>query len=302
LADLARLLPHGERLGVAVSGGADSLALLLLAQVALPGGIEAATVDHGLRAESAAEAEAVAAICAELGVIHERLTVEIATGNLQARARAARYRALAEWSARRGLAAVATAHHADDQAETVLMRLNRGSGVAGLAGVRPAELIEGIQVLRPLLGWRKRELEDLCRAAGLTPARDPSNADPRFDRARMRAALAEAEWLDPAAIARSAEHLRDADQTLDWAAEHEWNSRVTHEPDVLTYRPLAPRAVRLRILARMIAVFGESARGSAVAALLDALESGGGGTLGGALATSKCGVWRVRREPPRAPR
>ena len=131
--DLAALRPPQGGLGLAVSGGPDSLALLLLASEALPGQVEAATVDHGLRAESAAEAEAVAQICATLGVPHAILTVEVATGNVQAEARRARYAALGGWLAARDLAALATAHHADDQAETLLLRLNRAIGVAGLA-------------------------------------------------------------------------------------------------------------------------------------------------------------------------
>jgi tRNA(Ile)-lysidine synthase len=142
---------------VAVSGGPDSLALLLLAHAAMPGLVEAATVDHGLRSESADEAAFVAEICGKLGVPHATLKVTVGAGNLQAEARAARYAALAGWMAERGLAALATAHHADDQAETLILRLNRGSGVAGLAGVRARGLVPGtrLPLLRPLLGWRR---------------------------------------------------------------------------------------------------------------------------------------------------
>ena len=128
-ADLAALWAGKGKLGLAVSGGPDSLALLLLARAALPGRVEAATVDHGLRPESADEAVMVAAVCARLGVPHRTLAVDVAQGNIQAQARAARYAALAVWMGEQGIEALATAHHADDQAETLLLRLNRGSGV-----------------------------------------------------------------------------------------------------------------------------------------------------------------------------
>ncbi|HZU63565.1 MAG TPA: tRNA lysidine(34) synthetase TilS, partial [Novosphingobium sp.] len=159
-AELARLWPEGARqgrLGLAVSGGPDSLALLLLAHAAWPGRVAAATVDHGLRPESAGEAAEVARICAGLGVAHATLPVSIGPGNIQTEARTARYAALAQWMAAEGLAALATAHHADDQAETLLLRLNRASGVAGLAGVRARALVPGsrLLLLRPLLGWRR---------------------------------------------------------------------------------------------------------------------------------------------------
>src|SRR5262245_4822549 len=126
-ADLDALIPPGARIGIAVSGGPDSLALLLLAAKARPNAIEAATVDHGLRPESADEAAMVASLCNRLGVPHRVLPAdwsEPPISNVQSEARAMRYRLLNDWAIERGLAAIATGHHADDQAETLLMRLS----------------------------------------------------------------------------------------------------------------------------------------------------------------------------------
>src|SRR5688500_3817003 len=192
-ADLDALVAPGTKLGVAVSGGPDSLALLLLAAAARPGLVEAATVDHALRPESRAEAEMVAALCERIGVSHEILTLDWPRApdrNLQARAREARYHVLGKWALKRGLTMVATAHHLDDQAETLLMRLARGAGVGGLGATRARRpLAEGVKLVRPLLGGRKAELADLVAEAGVKPVDDPSNRGPRFDRVRMR------EWL-----------------------------------------------------------------------------------------------------------
>src|SRR5690349_1499338 len=127
--DLDAVAPTGQRLGIAVSGGPDSLALLALAAAARPGLLEAATVDHDLRAEAEQEAAMVADVCGQLGVPHVTLKVRWAslpTTAIQERARRERYRLLGYWGEERMLAAIVTAHHADDQAETLLMRLARG--------------------------------------------------------------------------------------------------------------------------------------------------------------------------------
>ena len=305
-AALARLWPaHADpaaRLALAVSGGPDSLALLLLAQAALPGRIAAATVDHGLRAESAAEAEAVAAICAALGVPHRMLKVELDPGNVQAEARAARYAALAGWMAEEDLAALATAHHADDQAETLLLRLNRASGVAGLAGVRALGPVPGtrLPLLRPLLDWRRADLAEVVQAAGLTAANDPSNADDRFDRARLRKALAQADWIDVPALAASAAHLADADTALEWAARREWDEAVTRGPMGLTYRPQAPRAIALRVLARIVhELDGAEPRGSVVARLFDSLVARQPMSVGNLVARAMPEGWTFTKAPAR---
>lgn len=290
-------------LGLAVSGGPDSLALLLLARAARPGQVEAATVDHGLRPEAASEAADVARVCAALGVPHETLSVTVPAGNVQTEARAARYAALAGWMERRGLAALLTAHHADDQAETLLLRLNRASGVAGLAGVRAVGQVPGtrLPLLRPVLGWRRGELATVVARAGLVAAQDPSNADPRFDRARLRAHLAAADWLDVPAIARSATHLAEADAALDWAAAREWQDGV--QPGALgsyVYRPQAPRAVALRVLTRLVTLLdGAEPRGGAVAQLFDRLLAGQPASIGRLVARPLPEGWSLAKAPAR---
>jgi tRNA(Ile)-lysidine synthase len=300
---LLRLWPElsGEpelKLGLAVSGGPDSLAMLLLAQAAVPGQLEAATVDHRLRTEAADEAALAGRLCDQLGVPHQTLRVTVADGNLQASARTARYAALGTWAAARGLAALATAHHA----ETLLMRLNRGSGVAGLAGVRTRGIVPGskITLLRPVLSWRRAELAQVLSGAGIAGAQDPSNKDERFDRVRIRRELADAPWIDPLALAASASHLAEADVVLDWAAAREWHECVVSEGGVLRYIPSAPRAVRLRLVARIIAELGGSPRGGGVARLVDLLEAGEAGSLGGIVAKVKGGAWVFEPEPPRS--
>lgn len=299
--DLDALVPPGSRLGLAVSGGPDSLALLLLAAEARRGEVEAATVDHALRPESRAEAEFVGEICARIGVRHRILAAdwdEKPTSAIQERARAMRYRLLDRWARGRRLAAVATAHHLDDQAETVLMRLARGSGVKGLAGMRPAA-----HVVRPLLAWRRSELEALCVAAGVEPVRDPSNQDEQFERVRVRNALAAADWLDPVALAASAAHVAEADEALDWAAEREWRRAVAETALGMAYTPGdAPPEIRRRIVRRILlalATEGESElRGRELDQLLESLTQGGKSTLRGVLCTGGA-EWRFAPAPQR---
>jgi len=300
-ADLAQVWPEGEGLGLAVSGGPDSLALLLLAHAAMPDRIEAATVDHGLRPESASEAAMVAELCAAYGIPHRILSVRVANGNLQDKARAARYAALGKWMDERSLGALATAHHADDQAETFIMRLNRGSGVSGLAGVRARGTVPGTPhvVLRPLLGWRRAELGGIVSAARLEAVNDPSNRDPRFDRVRIREALRKADWLDVQAITASAAHLADAEAVLQWAAQREWTEAVRVGEGEISYAPTAPVAVRLRVLARAIAMLGAEPRVGSVALLLQKLQNGRDATLGGVVARVGKDRWILRKEPPR---
>lgn len=308
VADLSELWPEAQgkdataRLGLAVSGGPDSCALLLLAAAALPGWVEAATVDHRLRPEAAVEAADVAALCAQLGVPHRTLAVDVSPGNVQAEARRARYAALRGWMEEQGLSALATAHHADDQAETLLLRLNRASGVSGLAGTRARGRVpeSSLPLLRPLLAWRRCELEAVVDAAGVDAAQDPSNLDERFDRVRMRKALQGADWLDIPAIAESASHLADADAALDWAARREWTECVRKEGLGMSYSPQAPRAIALRVIARIVEEMdGEVPRGSAVARVFDSLIAGSPASIGNLVARPGIKTWSFTKAPRR---
>ena len=303
------LFPANARLGIAVSGGPDSLALLLLAAAARPGQVEAATVDHALRPGSRAEAEQVAAICAARAIPHAILTARWTVppvGNIQARARAERYALLGDWAQARVLAAVATAHHADDQAETLLMRLARGSGVAGLAAARPRRpLADAVELIRPLLGWRKADLAAIVAEAGLTPIDDPANRDPRHDRSRMRAILATADWADPLRLAATAAHLRDADDALDWAMGPLLADRLTDQDgSIILDASGLPREVQRRL---MVAAFTRLAaptpRGPECMAALDRLLAGTTSTLSGlkleAIGFGEARRWRVSRAPSR---
>jgi tRNA(Ile)-lysidine synthase len=307
---LARLWPDGGRLGLAVSGGPDSLAMLLLAEATVPGRFEVATIDHRLRPASAGECAMVAGVCAARGIPCSILEVSVAAGNVQNEARKARYAALAGWAERHGLSAVATAHHADDQAETLLMRLNRGSGLAGLTGVREARFMPGsaVAVIRPLLAFRRAELAELIAGAGLVPVQDPSNADPRFDRARIRRALAEADWLDPVALSRSACLLGEALQAIEAAAETEWLNGVAEHDDGFAYSPHSGSAyIEIEVVTAIVGRLGGSPRRSEVARLIERLKSGRAGNLAGVAArpvTDRTGEvtiqkWVFAPEPPR---
>ena len=295
------------QMGIAVSGGPDSLALLLLAQAAFPGRIAAATVDHGLRPESGAEAEAVARLCRDIEVPHRILAarVEAAGEGLQAAARAARYVALAGWMEKEGLSLLLTAHHADDQAETLLMRLNRGSGVAGLAGVRAAGDVPGsggrLRLCRPLLGWRRSELQAMVEAAAVEAVRDPSNEDERFDRARLRRRLAEAPWLDPGALTRSAALLAEAEAALEWTAGPLFAARAESADGAVLLRPNGlPGELLRRLVLRCLRQIAPEARprGEALAAFIARLERGEAATLCEVKGTGG-ETWRFEPAPPR---
>ncbi|CCW17645.1 tRNA(Ile)-lysidine synthetase [Sphingobium indicum BiD32] len=287
------------RFGVAVSGGPDSMALLYLAAQSFAGRVAAVTIDHGLRPASADEAAMVARWCAGQGVAHHVATPDMPpTGNIQSWARTQRYALIEQWRLTQGIDWVMTAHHADDQLETLLMRLNRGSGVGGLAGVRG----RSGTVIRPLLGVRKAALQQLVDDEELPHVHDPSNADPRFDRAALRAALAGADWLNPEAAARSAAALAEAEAALDWsvaelAARHvECDGRQWRLD-----RTDLPREYMRRLILHMLRAAAPDAalpRGDALDRAIGAAQAGGRANLGNWLLRGGS-VWTLRRAPPR---
>lgn len=304
-AALAAALPQGAALGVAVSGGGDSMALLHLAAAwARTQGtrIAAATVDHGLRPASAAEAAQVAQVCAGLGVPHDTLRWQgwDGTGNLQAAARDARRALLDDWRARRGLDAVLLAHTADDQAETVLMRLARGSGVDGLSGMVAADGA----FLRPLLPLRRAALRDWLRARGIAWIEDPSNDDPRFDRVRARQML---DLLAPLGLTvdrltDTAAHMARARAALRQAAADLAARAVRAEGgDLILPAPLLePGELEGRILSAAIRWIGATPyrpRHDALTAAAAALRQGQARTLSGVAMRPEGQGARLSREP-----
>ncbi len=215
-----------KKLLLAVSGGPDSVALMLLAarwsgRARVP--VEVASVDHRLRDGSREEAEQVGAWAGALGFPHHVLTWvgEHPTTRVQERAREARYALLVECAARIGADHIVTAHHADDQAETVLLRLTRGSGPAGLAGMAPLTKLGPVTLARPLLDVPKADLVTICEAAGHPFFRDPSNENPAFARTRLRKLreLLDAEGLGRDALLRLARRAARAEAALAEIAE-----------------------------------------------------------------------------------
>lgn len=296
---------------VGLSGGGDSLALVLLLRhwVAERGGsLLALTVDHGLRAESAAEAAAVGTVMARLGVPHRILGWEgdKPAAGLQAAARTARHRLMADACVEAGVLHLALAHHRDDQAETVLLRLARGSGTDGLAGMAAVRADGAVRVIRPLLGFSHGRLLATCRAAGLEWVEDPSNHNPRFARARLRAArdLLGGEGLDGDRLCEVARRAGRARAALEQATADLLAQTATIHPEgwvTLDPAPLlaAPEEVALRALAQSLATVGGAGpvRDEALERLLGSLAAGQGGTLGGCVVRMRRGAVMVAREP-----
>lgn len=296
-------------LALAVSGGPDSMAMLALAAAAFPGAVIAATVDHGLRAAAADEATMVADWCNAAGIAHRTLTVLDplpAATNLHDWARHRRYALLNDWARTANALAIATGHHADDQAETFLMRAARGSGLAGLAGVRARHVAPNrVPIVRPLLFWRRADLVAVVEAGSIPYVDDPSNLDPRFDRAHFRTLLAATPELPAAALARSASHLAEAERDLAAIADWLFATRevAPRDFDVADL----PRGVRRLIARRAIERVRTEERiespafthATNIEPLLDTLEAGTRATQAGLLITPHATIWRFSVAPPR---
>lgn len=300
--DLDELVEPGGRIGIAVSGGPDSVALLLLAAATRPREIEAATVDHRLRHESASEARFVAGLCRRLSVPHVTLVVEVPPGaSVQAHARHVRYRALNDWAIEQSLGAIATAHHADDQAETLLMRLARGAGLSGLAATRRYRLLDkDILLVRPLLGWRRAELRGIVGAAGVEPVDDPANRDPRHDRTRFRGLVERSDWAEAERLASSAQWLADAEEAIEWMVAGLAAERISPAEEALTIDPRGlPRELRRRLLLVAFDQLGATRpRGPQLERAMSTLAETKTVTLGG-LKLRGGDRWNVSLAPPR---
>jgi tRNA(Ile)-lysidine synthase len=337
-------LANASALVLAVSGGPDSTALLLLAarwstrrrNTKIGPKLLAVTIDHGLRPQSAHEARAVKRLARALGVPHRTLRWQgkKPRTRLQETARAARYRLLE--AAARGAQAdyILTAHTLDDQAETVLMRLLRGSGITGLAGMREVAPLpvataarpkQGTLLVRPLLDVPKARLVATLELAGIAYADDASNRDPRFTRARLRGVMPvlAREGLDAPRVALLARRLARAESALERAVDaaatgvERRTSRDRGEPPWRSAGPIAfdaekffalPAEIALRLLGRAITHTGYE--GSPQLGKLETLYDGlcataGAGsrlrrTLAGALVTLAAGSLVVERAPPRS--
>lgn len=288
-----------DRILLAVSGGPDSLALLLLACIWSTERVFVATVDHRLRPESADEAIYVSEICEQLGVPHLTLIPpEPISGNIQSSARTARYRLLEETADQLGCSLIATAHHGDDQIETMLMRLARGSGVDGMAGIRA----RNGRIIRPLLDFSKSELETICETAAIQPIRDPSNDNTDFDRVAMRQWLAQSDTpFDRLATNRTASALADAGVALDWMAEQLAGKRITEKDGrIILHTKDLPKEIQRRLLLLALNRVDPhiAPRGEALERLMAGLKAGKTVTIGDILCRGGDG-WHFTSAPPR---
>lgn len=314
---LAPLAGAGSLL-LAVSGGPDSVALMLLVSrwsLRAQRDIAVATVDHGLRPESREEARLVGEWAGRLGFAHHSLLWDgpKPKTRIQERARGERYRLLARCAREIGASAIVTAHHADDQAETILFRLTRGSGVAGLAGMAKVAHLDELQLLRPLLDLRKQELEAICVAADHPFLRDPSNENPAYARTRLRSlrAVLQDNGLDTRALLRLGARAARSEAALVWSAAQiaaslpaersETECRIAAD----ALRAL-PQELLLRVVAVEIARIGDSAPRmerleKAIDELTRALATGTPLriTLGGTLIALGKDAFTIKRESPR---
>lgn len=316
-AALDRLAGDMPALGLAVSGGGDSVAMMhVAAEWAQGRRLMVATVDHGLREDSAAEAEAVARAARDLGLSHAVLLWRRDTpvGNLMAQARDARLRLLSGWARRNDLPAVAIGHTADDLAETLVMRLGRGSGVDGLSAMTDWRDAFDMRWLRPLLGCGRAELRSWLGARGIGWIDDPSNDNADYDRVRARQAIA-ALGLDVGGLARSARHIAEArDALASYAALVADGAQVDRGSLTLPAAALreAPPEIRRRILVaavRWVTGADYPPRRAAMMHALGAMLAQGRVTLDGAMLSPTGGGLRITREaqaalrtgPTRAP-
>ena len=281
------------RILVAVSGGVDSLALLLSASEVAGGRLGVASLDHGFRPESADEVARVGELARSLGVPFHTESLGLQPGSgMEERARKARYAALDRIAREHGYAAIATAHTADDQAETLLMRLSRGAALRGAASIRP----DGPRILRPLLGIRRAHTEAVVAAAGLEPVRDPTNADPGLFRSRIRHAVLPVlrEAAGPGVVERLARFARSAGEDeellLGLASQALDRLRDGAGLDAVALRALA-WPIRARVLRAWLEEQGRPVSDRLLRDVSAAIERGGRTGLPGRAVLATEGGW-----------
>ena len=275
------------RLGVAVSGGGDSIALMNLAHKWAETKntcLEIVTVDHNLRDSSEFEADFVKNSALELNLTHDILKwTQNPSGNLQNSARNARYEFILEWAKNKNLKVVLMGHNLDDQEETIMLRMIRGSGIDGLAGIPEKSNLRGIMFFRPLLTTSREELRRFLKWRNISWIEDPSNKDERFDRVKIRHLLKEVRslGLSTRRLSRMAGHMSRARTALNELALRHAKLCVDQKSwgDLEIFLPkfvLASREVQLRILAKALCwISGKSYRPrfSSLERLLDFLLS-----------------------------
>lgn len=298
-------------IGIAVSGGSDSMALLHLGACAASEiGVElhAVTIDHRLRPEAAAEASHVRDVCEALKVRHDTLAWDHGeiSGNLSDQARRARYRLISEWARTQGVTHVALGHTADDQAETFLMELAREAGLDGLSGMRSRWTENGLTWLRPLLETPRQSLRDYLVRQAVAWKDDPTNEDQKYQRVRARRALKALSPLGISAttIASVAGHLADARRVLETAVADAKRPGAREDAgaiflDHARFLLLDPELQRRLLIGALRCVSGAaySPRSASIKRALGALVAGRRATLSGCLLSLKGGEACILREP-----
>ncbi|WP_259916102.1 tRNA lysidine(34) synthetase TilS [Jannaschia sp. M317] len=271
--------------------------------------VRAATVDHGLRPASAAEAATVGTLCAARGIPHDTLPLSLSDGaDLQARARDARYAALADWARWRGVRSVLLGHTADDVAETLLMRLNDGAGLNGLSAMAPRFSRFGVTFLRPFHTLRRNCLRDFVLAQGVTPIDDPSNENPRFERVRVRQLIRDL-GLPVDQLAASARALSEVRTSVEAQTLRLATAYVSEDRGDLLIKPhdlaalLGDAEQARRVLLRALSWINGGTyppRRAEQVELMRRVAAGEDATLAGCLLRHRATGLRIAREPAAA--
>lgn len=297
-----------SQIGVAVSGGSDSMALLQAFHLAFPGKVRAVTVDHGLRRESALEAAGVAGFCAQRSIPHDILRWQgpAPAGNLMDQARRARLSLIADWAKAFGISHVLLGHTADDQAESFLMNLGRKAGLDGLSGMRSLWVEQGICWMRPLLQIHRQDLRGFLVGQGLGWVDDPSNDNDRFTRVKARKVLKSLAPLGitAATLVASVNHLASARQALNRALYQALGQCIAEKAGAIClqasdFQRMMPELQRQTLIAVIgwMAGAGYAPREAQLFRLGSAVLRGDDATLGGVRFQHRQGTLRITREP-----